>query len=331
MSEYGYTGAVPTQNTAKNSGVFQVNDIIDLQADNGWSLSEYPVQYLVIAGGGSGGSGFSLAAGGAGGAGGYRNSYASEDSGAGSSTETPLTVTPNTDITITIGAGGTATSNSGRGVTGNDSVFGSITSAGGGGGSSATSGGARSGGSGGGASHYHGAASGTANQGKNGGPGLNGPGICPNHYLGTGGGGGASTTPARMSCSGGVINGGVGLYSSITGTSVGRAGGGKGSSNDLTSNSPSDTATGGGGSSSGTGHSNSRAGIVNKGGGGGGGNCNTSSNSGAGGSGIVIARVPLDWNCNNASGLTFTETLDYPNHEKIIQFTAGTDTVQFGA
>jgi hypothetical protein len=332
MSKYGYTGKLPTENTAQNNGVFEVNDIIELKSDNGWTLQEYPVQYLVIAGGASGGCGFSLAAGAGGGAGGYRNSYASETSGGNSSTETPLTVTPNTDFTITVGAGGPATTNHNPGNNGNDSVFGSITSVGGGRGSSATNGGPTSGGSGGGGTGYHGRASGTTDQGSNGGHGLHGGNVCGNHYQAGGGGGGASAEGTRCSCSGGTIPGGNGLFSSITGTSVGRGGGGSGSNSDTTSNQANgNNGYGGGNARAGTSSGNSYSGVPNTGGGGGGGQANTSANSGAGGSGTVIVRVPLDWNCNNASGLTFTETLDYVLHEKVIEFTAGTDTVQFGA
>ena len=49
------------------------------------------ISYLVVAGGGS------AQGGGGGGAGGYRNSYASESSGANSSTETPLSLSTSTN------------------------------------------------------------------------------------------------------------------------------------------------------------------------------------------------------------------------------------------
>ena len=62
-----------------------------------------PASYLVIAGGGGGGGDFR---GGGAGAGGYRNSFASEDSGGGASTETPFTASTNVSYTITVGAGG---------------------------------------------------------------------------------------------------------------------------------------------------------------------------------------------------------------------------------
>ena len=61
------------------------------------------VQYLVVAGGGGGHN--ALFVGGAG-AGGYRNSYASETSGGGAGTETPLVLNVATNYTVTVGAGG---------------------------------------------------------------------------------------------------------------------------------------------------------------------------------------------------------------------------------
>lgn len=322
---YGYTGALPDQNTAQNSGVFEVNDIVDLQANNGWTLQDYAVQYLVIAGGGGGGGG-NIQGGGGGGAGGYRNSYASESSGGGNSTETPLTITPNTEYTVTVGGGGSAVTSATRGNSGSNSVFASITSNGGGGGGS-QSGSGRSGGSGGGGTAYGGGgAGGTANQGYAGGNGLFGPGVCPNHYLGGGGGGGAAEVGEAAGCAGGAYDGGDGLSSSITGTSVGRGGGGFGSNNDTTSNGSGVTTWGGGKARAGTSAVTSTSGSTNKGGGGGGACASGSAVSGAGGSGIVIIRVPLDWSISGGAGLTKSETLDYANHEKIIQFTAGTAT-----
>ena len=82
MAKYGYTGAKPTQSSSANTGVFGVNDVVELLNKNKFKLQGFDMQYLVIAGGGrwwwySGSSGS-----GGGGAGGYRNSYASETSGA---------------------------------------------------------------------------------------------------------------------------------------------------------------------------------------------------------------------------------------------------------
>ena len=100
----------------------------------------YQVRYLVLAGGAGGvstggGSGYQ---GGGGGAGGYRNSFASENSGRASSTETPAVVQEGAVYTITVGAGGARSTDGNTGAhNGANSVFSgagvSITSLGGGG------------------------------------------------------------------------------------------------------------------------------------------------------------------------------------------------------
>ena len=134
----------------------------------------YTAQFLVIAGGG----GSAMVYGGGGGAGGYRNSFGSETSGRGSSTESTVSLTGGATYTITIGAGGSgATDYSGsapanRGQNGDDSSLSgtgitTITSLGGGyGNKNQTDGGA--GGAGGGAGSGGVAGSGTANQGYDG-------------------------------------------------------------------------------------------------------------------------------------------------------------------
>ena len=79
------------------------------------------VEYLVVAGGGGGGNTFA----GGGGAGGFR-------------TGTGFSVTAGTTYTITVGGGGAGQTafDTGRGATGSNSVFSTITSNGGGGGGS---------------------------------------------------------------------------------------------------------------------------------------------------------------------------------------------------
>jgi len=174
-NEYGYIGDTPTQSSSSNTGIFSNEDVYNLLGENKWALQTFTTEYLVIAGGGSGGSGFSLTAAGAGGAGGYRNSYASESSGANSSTETPLTLGFGTNYTVTVGGGGARVSNNTAGNAGSDSVFSTITSIGGGRGASGIGGGGGgSGGSGGGGTGNESKGNGTANQGKNGGNGLHG-------------------------------------------------------------------------------------------------------------------------------------------------------------
>jgi hypothetical protein len=82
MAKYGFTGAKPTQSSSANTGVFGVNDMVELLNKGKFKLQTIDVAYLVIAGGGAGGAGGCLnQGGGGGGAGGYRNSYASETSG----------------------------------------------------------------------------------------------------------------------------------------------------------------------------------------------------------------------------------------------------------
>ena len=174
-NEYGYIQDGPTQASGSNSGVFEVNDVVDLLNQSKWTLQTFSLSYLVIAGGGGGGNNF----GSGGGAGGYRNSYASETSGGNSSTETPITITPGDTYTVTVGAGG------GGLASGSNSVFSTITSIGGGRGVG-SSGTAAGGGSGGGGPQNGGTAgAGTSGQGF---AGLDGGG----NTAGGGAGGGQS-------------------------------------------------------------------------------------------------------------------------------------------
>ena len=271
----------------------QTVNIVYSGATNGWVpisdddvavegfIPPYSVDFLVIAGGGSGGVTGNM--GGGGGAGGYRNSYNSETSGGGFSSETALGFTVGTVYTITVGAGGAGGGGSNT-YSGNDSsISGSnittITSIGGGTGlASKATGESYDGGSGGGGSGLPATGgNGTANQGYNGG---NGGGA----GYGAGGGGGAGAVGGNASSSGSGSsggNGGSGLASSITGSSVTRAGGGGGSSYDATQGSGG---SGGGGTAA---FSSASSGTANTGSGGGG----AQSNSGNGGSGVVILRM----------------------------------------
>ena len=224
------------------------------------------VEYLVIAGGGGGGGNAGATGGGGGGAGGYRTGM--------------LPVTASTAYSITVGDGGARETN------GDDSVFSTITSTGGGQGAESSGAGA-AGGSGGGGSRNSCTAggAGTAGQGFAGAAGCTGGGD------GNGGGGGAGAVGAGGAS--GVIGGagGVGLASSITGSSVFRAGGGGGGGYD------SDVGGAGGNGGGGKGADGQSeagtAGTPNTGGGGGGGGDESGADGtygGAGGSGIVIIR-----------------------------------------
>jgi len=227
------------------------------------------VEYLVIAGGGGAGN----TSGGGGGAGGYRTGY--------------LPVTGSTAYSITVGDGGAG---GGIGGDGDNSVFSTITSTGGGGGGG-WNGDGRDGGSGGGGGGRAVASggSGTAGQGYDG-------AASDNHstYGGSAGGGGAGAVgQGNREKSGAGWNhgghGGAGLTSSITGSSVTRAGGGGGGGD--SGGEGGTGGSGGGGNGSGSNHGPA-AGTANTGSGGGGGGNGGGADEGGedGGSGIVILR-----------------------------------------
>lgn len=227
------------------------------------------VQYLVVAGGG-GGSQL-----GGGGAGGYLTNGAYD-----------YAVSVNS-YTVTVGAGGGGGSGSSQGGDGGNSVFATITATGGGGGGavSNTNRHGRNGGSGGGSGTESGGVyapgtpgTGIVGQGKNGGSaGATG---------GNAGGGGGGANAVGGNGNGGAPptggNGGSGLASSITGSSVTRAGGGGGGGASVRG-----TGGAGGGGQGNQGGSAGSAGTANTGGGGGGGYWSTGF---AGGSGVVIVR-----------------------------------------
>jgi hypothetical protein len=278
------------------------------------TATTYSAEFLVIAGGGGGGYGTGS---GGGGAGGYRNSYLTETSGGGGTSEATITLNAGTVYTITVGAGGASSdSPSARGTSGvNSSLSGSdittITSSGGGGGASFTQT-ASSGGSGGGgedATGYTAGASGTANQGYAGGNGV------ANADQAGGGGGGAGAVGVNGVSPNTAGAGGAGLASSITGSSVTRGGGGGGSTYQGTLGAGG---TGGGGSGSryNSPQINRTSGTANTGGGGGGGDRGTPN---AGGSGVVILRVPT---ANYSGTTTGSPTVTTDGSDKVIVFNA---------
>ena len=249
----------------------------------------YTADFLVVAGGG----GSSMVYGGGGGAGGYRNSFASETSGRGSSSETALTLSPGVSYTVTVGGGGAGAQNYGgsapgnQGINGDNSVISgsgitTVTSLGGGGGAKNTSGG-KTGGCGGGGGSAGNAGPGTAAQGYDGGQGGSGSGG-PSGYSGGGGGGAGAVGVTSGSTSTTGVAGGAGLASSITGSSVTRGGGGGGGAPGSGSAGPG--GSGGGGSAD--------DGAANTGGGGGGTNFSVPATTAAhaGGKGVVILSVP---------------------------------------
>jgi hypothetical protein len=263
------------------------------------------VDYLVVAGGGAGG----LLRGGGAGAGGFRESYNPCTSGCYSasplSTPTSLPVSV-TSYPITVGGGGSGgdpcgvPAPSARGTPGSNSIFSTITSTGGGGGGgyayTPTNWTGRDGGSGGGGGAGNGSCTatiaGSGNTPPTSPPQGNPGGINPNLDFGAGGGGGAgaagsnapgTSTPGQVA---GV--GGAGVSSSITGSSVTRAGGGGGGG--YTQWNSGGTGGGGDGGSDEPSAQVSTSGTANTGGGGGGAGHLPNGGSVNGGSGIVIIR-----------------------------------------
>ena len=307
----------------EDTGVWQPIEYTGTYGTNGFYLpmnqtvETYDVDYLVIAGGGGGGG----TAGGGGGAGGYRNSYNSETSGGGSSSETALTLTPGTVYTVTVGAGGVgATSDAANGTSGSNSVFSTITSTGGGYGgyyaASGASGGA--GGGGGGQDGKSGGAASPAGQGYAG-----GAGDYPPASRAGGGGGGAGAVGVDGVGGSACGAGGVGLASSITGSSVYRAGGGGGSTNGTIT--VGTGGNGGGGSGGNNLPTTAVSGTPNTGGGGGGGGSPSEGRpGGAGGSGVVILRMSTS---NYSGTVTGSPTVTTDGSDTVIQFTvSGTYT-----
>ena len=253
-------GSSPTGGTITTSGGNTIHTFTSSGTFTVPTGASGAVKALIVGGGGAGGSN---GASGGGGAGGYRE-FAS------------IAVTAQ-GYSIVIGAGGTpvagANGNSGVG----SSAFGYSAAGGGGGGKAYGSGVAGGSGGGatwsgtGGAGNTPSTAPSQGNAGGNSGDSGNG---------GSGGGGAGAAGSVGNGGNGG--NGGAGTASSITGTSVTRAGGGGGGSEAAT---PGGGGAGGGGAGS-TGGSVADSGTANTGGGGGG--MSSGGTAGSGGSGVVI-------------------------------------------
>jgi hypothetical protein len=297
------------------------------------SQSFVPVEYLVIAGGGSGGvrSNANRSAGG-GGAGGFRTSAGT--SGGGASAESLVSIQAGSSFTVTVGAGGAGvsfTNGGGNGNDGSNSVFASITSQGGGRGAQNTSGNGFAGGSGGGTGGTDTSltgGNGTTGQGFKGG---NSFASAVNTERGGGGGGGAAQAGGNgaLNTAG---NGGNGVASSITGSSVTRAGGGGGTrAGNITGTSSGGSGGGTGGVwRSGSAGTSSNA-TVNTGSGSGGvvTDTNHTATSGNGGSGVVICKLP-EGNVFTSIGVGLTYNVNVVSGQPVYTFTAGTDTVELG-
>jgi hypothetical protein len=323
---YATDSAANTALSNKVEGTVYFNttdNVLKFWSGSAWvevsGLTSFTASYLVIAGGASGGTGAGTGGAG-GGAGGYLNSYASETSGGNSSTRTTLTALKSINYNVTVGAGGASVSGSTtQGNLGNNSNFNNVISYGGGGGGKTFTPGSGGGSGGGGGAQNTNARGGTGLpiQGFKGGDCTSAATPYP-----TGGGGGASAAGADGSGASG--NGGNGLASSITGSSVTRAGGGGGA---LYNVGTAGTGGTGGGGNGGTNASPAGvAGTVNTGGGGGG--AHSGAASGAGGSGIVILRyATADATISVGAGLTSSSATD--GSDTVVTFTAGTGTVSF--
>jgi len=291
--------------TFTGPGTFAVSTISTVPAEN-------TVGYQVVAGGGGGG----FQNGGGGGGGGFREG---RNAPIDNFTASPLVANaPTNAVTLTaasfpiaVGGGGAAGATpcvaASAGV---NSTFSTITSAGGGGGGHSSSAPGRngtSGGSGGGASYVFPGGTGDFPGSPIGNPSGNTPPVSPSQgnnggygfttWVGwiTGGGGGGAGAVGTNGAKNTRAPGGNGVSSSITGSSVARAGGG-GAGIQNPSEVPGSTGgTGGGGaSSSPTGEGSSggtaTAGTANTGGGGGANGDKNPNQGAAGGSGIVIIR-----------------------------------------
>jgi len=314
--------AVPTGGTISNSGSYRVHTFLSsgtFTVPTGLTLNN--LEYLVVAGGGAG----AIQHSGGGGAGGFRTNVSGATSGGGGSAESAINVGAGS-YTVTVGGGGAKNTNLGntngtRGNSGDDSTIGftpAITSIGGGRAGRYNSLSASSGGSGGGGATDSGTgAAGTANQGYAGGDASG-----ANHGAANSGGGGGGGA-GGVGSNGNPGDGGIGVQSSIDGTTYYYAGGGGGSRVVSNGGNGSRSGNGGAGGGGGGGDGSSPSGAVggtggsgrNAGGnggasngtnsnatggdggdntgGGGGGSGRWEATAGKGGSGIVIIRYIL--------------------------------------
>ena len=281
---------------------------------------------LIVAGGGEGGGGYY---GGGGGAGGVRQLSA-------------ISLTSN-QATISVGLGGTGNAFGSGGNNGQNSSIailnGTTYTATGGGGGAGTPGNnsgnqASSGGSGGGgslyATHVNGA-SGNAGasspvEGYSGGSGSGYPGQTTSTGGGGGGGGAGGVGESVPGAAGKAGQGGIGITSTITGSSVNYGGGGGGGVWTGSQESGAGAAYGGGRGAVDT-NSAGLAGTANTGGGGGGSAAVHS--GGDGGSGVVIIAYPDNFRPITTIPGTLTYNQPTRTGYRVYRFTAGTGTVTF--
>ena len=301
----------------------------------------YEIDYLVVAGGGQGGDQH----GGGGGAGGLKNSFRGEKSGGGLSAFMPIRTAKGVTYTITVGAG-SGSSHPGHGQDGADGSassiagtggFTTISCTGGGGGAGHHDGGAqgRSGGSGGGSGLTGSGGHGDNNMGFGGGdnPGS-GYASFPQNGGGGGGAGGPGGNPAMNSRPNnneyGAF-GGEGVFSTITGTPTGYAGGGSGGSHhphapnsgvvhngDPRAGHQINIGARYGGGDGGLGNNGGGSNATANTGGGGGGSGGMGYACGGGGSGVVILRMPTAYYTGTVTG---SPTVTTDGSDTVVKFT----------
>jgi hypothetical protein len=261
--------------------------------------TSYSIDFLVVAGGGGGGESGDNSGGGAGG---YRTST--------------QTISPGIAITVTVGDGGTSANGTNSSISGSSLT--TITSAGGGKGGLNTGNGSTGGSGGGGGSTAGSNGLGGAGNTPSTSPsqGNNGGNSDINSPYPTGGGGGAGAVGGNASGAGAGGNGGNGTASSITGSSVTRAGGGGGGYY-ITGGTPGTGGTGGGGNAAATFGASGSNGTVNTGGGGGGGTGAGGFPASSGGKGVVILSLPI---ANYSNTTTGSPTVTESGSNKILVF-----------
>lgn len=261
---------------------------------------EYDIEYLMIGGGGGGCTSYAWAGGAGGGAGGYL-------------TATGFTIDDATTYTITVGAGSPQAADDAIGSQGSSTTFSTLTAYGGGrgkgyfGNATATGGATTSPASAGELTATIGSGGGKSTETRDGGEGPNytwnstqgNSGGASADYAQCGGGGaGAAAVNRSYTNAPTGENGGNGLASSITGSSITRAGGGGGGGAPGYGTAANTSGGSGGGGIGGGEEVDGGAGTVNTGSGGGGGSGNNGgatnryNNGGAGGSGLVVLKIP---------------------------------------
>ena len=339
-------GTTAQRNASPQAGDFRYNTTLskmEFYDGSDWASLKVEVgaltlYYLVIGGGGAGGGDFRS---GGGGAGAYRTNWNNENQGGGQSSGSGKTGTAGTAYSIIIGAGG-AGSDTNVGGNGGQSKFDDILADGGGGGGeyASDSDGANSsgstGGSGGGGGGYD------SNSGEGGSSGTygydGGNGDATGSQQCGGGGGGAGGTGYQGNSSGTGGDGGSALASTITGSSVLRAGGGGGGAYSGGNNAP---VGGGGGAGNGVygGYYAGNDATANTGSGGGGSSGPSqyhigggNAGGGDGGSGVVILRYPSGYTATYTSGITKSSSVVGDEKVDIITATSNSSqTVTFTA